>query len=106
MAEHDVLVLPSTYEPYGLVVLEGMFVGLPAAVSRRCGCVADLITNETGWSFDPHSTHELTRAFSDIDRLSDEDLKGRVEAARRHAATYSTGRSVELTTSAIEPLLR
>lgn len=39
----DALILPSTYEPWGLVVNEAMFAGLPVIVSDICGCSLDLV---------------------------------------------------------------
>lgn len=39
----DVLVVPSEFEPWGLVVNEGMAAGLPVIASNRVGCVDDLI---------------------------------------------------------------
>jgi glycosyltransferase involved in cell wall biosynthesis len=39
----DVLVLPSSYEPWGLVVNEAMSMGLTAVVSEACGCGPDLV---------------------------------------------------------------
>lgn len=45
----DFLVLPSQQEPWGLVVNEAMASGLPAIVSDRVGCRADLVREgETG----------------------------------------------------------
>jgi len=39
----DVLVLPSDYEPFGLVVNEAMVCGCPAVVSDRVGARYDLV---------------------------------------------------------------
>lgn len=39
----DVLILPSEYETWGLVVNEGMNFGLPAIVSDNCGCSNELV---------------------------------------------------------------
>ncbi len=36
-------VLPSTFEPWGLVVNEAMAAGLPILLSDACGCVPDLV---------------------------------------------------------------
>ena len=50
--EADVLVLPSSYEPWGLVVNEAMSAGLPVIVSDRVGAAHDLVeTRETGLIF-------------------------------------------------------
>jgi glycosyltransferase involved in cell wall biosynthesis len=48
-AASDVLVLPSEYEPFGLVVNEAMLCGCPAIVSDRVGAKYDLVREgETG----------------------------------------------------------
>ncbi len=38
-----VLILPSKFEPWGLVVNEAMTCGLPIIISKNCGCWPDLI---------------------------------------------------------------
>jgi glycosyltransferase involved in cell wall biosynthesis len=48
----DAFVLPSEYETWGLVVNEAMRFGLPAVVSDRAGCAADLVQDgHTGLLF-------------------------------------------------------
>lgn len=50
----DLLVLPSSYEAYGLVVGEAMALGIPCVVSDRCGCHGEhgvLRDGETGLLF-------------------------------------------------------
>ena len=48
-ASADVLVLPSLFEPWGLVVNEAMAASLPVIASDRVGCVDDLVVDgETG----------------------------------------------------------
>lgn len=58
----DVFILPSIYEPWGLVVNEAMFAGLPILVSDICGCSLDLvIDNYNGYKFNPNSVDELSK---------------------------------------------
>jgi glycosyltransferase involved in cell wall biosynthesis len=53
-------VLPSTSEPWGLVVNEAMACGLPVLVSDRCGCVPELIQEgRNGYRFAPDDVDHL-----------------------------------------------
>src|ERR1700722_1061764 len=48
----DLMVIPSHYEPFGLVVNEAMLCGCPVVASDRVGAVHDLVTHtETGYVF-------------------------------------------------------
>jgi glycosyltransferase involved in cell wall biosynthesis len=40
---HDVLILPSLSEPWGLVVEEALYYGLPVVISNKVGCSEDLV---------------------------------------------------------------
>ncbi len=54
-------VLPSSREPWGLVVNEAMAAELPVLVSTRCGCREDLVREgANGFSFDPVDAQALT----------------------------------------------
>jgi len=60
----DLLVLPSLFEPWGLVVNEAMACGLPVVVSDRVGCADDLIRHgETGLVVGEGSETEVTAAI-------------------------------------------
>lgn len=50
--EASFFILPSLFEPWGLVVNEAMAAGLPVAVSSPCGCAPDLCTTSNGFTFD------------------------------------------------------
>ncbi|WP_299270466.1 glycosyltransferase family 4 protein [Halorientalis sp.] len=78
-----VLAVPSRYEGFGIVYLEGMSYGLPALASRAGGA-SDLVTDgETGALVDPDDpaavARELTRFATDRDRLA---AMGRAARAR------------------------
>jgi len=51
---------PALQDQWGLVVNEAMASGLPVIVSRRCGCVPDLVREGVnGFTFDPENINEL-----------------------------------------------
>ncbi|HEY1083191.1 MAG TPA: glycosyltransferase family 4 protein [Prosthecobacter sp.] len=56
----DLLVLPSDFEPWGLVVNEAMCAGTPAVVSDRVGAAVDLVEN-TGRVFQAGSATLLAK---------------------------------------------
>lgn len=59
-ARATALVLPSTSEPWGLVVNEALSTGCPVVVSDRCGCVPELVVEgETGYSFQAGDVAQL-----------------------------------------------
>jgi glycosyltransferase involved in cell wall biosynthesis len=65
LAQSDVLILPSTSEPWGLVVNEAMVCGLPVIVSQTCGCVSDLVSEgENGFIVDPETAASLETAMT------------------------------------------
>ncbi|MEQ1885598.1 MAG: glycosyltransferase family 4 protein [Bryobacteraceae bacterium] len=71
-AKASCFILPSTSEPWGLVVNEAMASGLPVLASDRCGCAEDLIRNgENGFLFDPFDVEAIAgsmlRVSSDTD---------------------------------------
>lgn len=73
-ARASCLVLPSTREPWGLVVNEALHHGCPAIVSEVCGCRPDLVRDGvTGLAFDAGDTAALAQrleqslqAFADV----------------------------------------
>lgn len=79
----DVVVVPSSFEPWGLVVNEAMAAGLPVIASDRVGCVDDLVRHgETGLVFPAQSVEELAGVMQTLandyllrDRLGNEGRK-------------------------------
>jgi len=59
----DILVVPSRYEPFGMVVLEGMLYGLPI-VAARVGGPAEIVEHGiSGMLFPPRDTKALADAL-------------------------------------------
>lgn len=72
LALADALLLPSHFEPWGLVVNEAMVCGLPVIVSNQCGCVNDLVEDgKNGYTFRPENMLELAVALQKFVNLSE-----------------------------------
>lgn len=84
------LVLPSTREPWGLVVNEAMAAGLPVVVSDRCGCAEDLVEAEwNGLIFNPENGAELTACLVRMAERTEAELA----SMGRRSAEMITGYS-------------
>ncbi len=63
----DVFVLPSHFEPWGLVVNEAMAAGKPVIVSDQVGCADDLVVNQkTGFIVRSGKFLELKNAMEEM----------------------------------------
>lgn len=68
-------VLPSSREPWGLVVNEAMASSLPVIVSNRCGCAEDLVSqSENGFVFDPTKPNQLLECLQIISESGPQKL--------------------------------
>jgi glycosyltransferase involved in cell wall biosynthesis len=82
-----VLAVPSQYEGFGIVYLEGMGFGLPGLASRS-GAAGEIIQNgENGWLVDPGDAGQIADCLGDIvqDR---EELRRMSHAARRRFSDF------------------
>ena len=86
-------VLPSTREPWGLVVNEAMASGLPVLASTHCGCAEDLVDEgRNGYTFDPCSPSDLTALLHHMSRLSEEARKTMGRTSETIIAAYTPQR--------------
>lgn len=65
---NDVFILPSYYEPWGLVVEEALYWGLPVIVSNRVGSSIDMVKDlKTGVIFDSKDVESLHHAITEME---------------------------------------
>jgi glycosyltransferase involved in cell wall biosynthesis len=85
MQNHDVLVLPSLFEGFGLVILEAMAQGVPVITTRHTAG-PDLIENETDGFIVPIRSSEAIAEKLDLLASDRERLMAMKLAAKRKAA--------------------
>lgn len=68
---HDVFILPSTHEPWGLVVEEALFHHMPVLVSSKVGAKELIEEHGVGKIFSPSSLKSMLKA---IDLIALEDI--------------------------------
>jgi len=92
-AEASVFILPSVFEPWGLVVNEAMAAGLPIIVSRQVGCYPDLLLDQhNGWSFDAHDMNEWVNVLNTVGETNSPALIAMGEASRQRIQDFAPAR--------------
>ena len=67
---HDIFILPSKREPWGLVVEEALYNGLPVIVSNMVGCADEIVYNGVnGYIFDINSSESFKEKIDLITNL-------------------------------------
>jgi len=77
--KNNFLILASLSEPWGLVVEESFYNGMPVIVSNNCGSV-DLVKNEfNGYVFNPNNASELESIIKRINDKIYQNLKSNID---------------------------
>jgi glycosyltransferase involved in cell wall biosynthesis len=83
----DVFVLPSEFDPWGLVVNEAMLFSIPVIVSDRVGAGSDLVQNdETGYTYPVGDVIRLRALLKQL--LLNKDLRQRMGQAAHERIKY------------------
>jgi glycosyltransferase involved in cell wall biosynthesis len=85
----DCFVLPSIFEPWGLVVNEAMAASLPIILSNECGCKPDLLSDENGWSFGATKEEDLVRVLNLLSATPQEKLASMGKKSSEIIASFS-----------------
>ena len=98
----DLFVLPSLYEPFGLVINEAMLCGCPVAISDRVGAKFDLVRDgENGYVFPAHDIGAISAVLQDF--FADPKKRVRMSAAsRERMKTWSLREYMNALVEAVE----
>jgi glycosyltransferase involved in cell wall biosynthesis len=100
-AESDVVVVPSAYESYGLVVVEALNYGTPVISTRTGAAAAFVRPGETGYLFDYGDVAALKRLLVEMHATG-----RRMRAAARRAVSHlSWDRTIDETVAAYRDVL-
>jgi glycogen(starch) synthase len=100
----DLCVVPSLYEPFGLVALESMASGCPCIVADTGG-LREVVPREAGLRFPARDPRALGRLMERV--LTDEALRDRlVTEASEHVLRFDWGDVARRTVDLYTPLLR
>jgi glycosyltransferase involved in cell wall biosynthesis len=97
----DLMVLPSEYEPFGVVVNEAMLCGCPVIVSDRVGAGYDLITpGQNGFVF-PFGDVESLAAILRQALIAPDQLRMLGDCARRRMLSWAPSDNINAVTRAV-----
>ncbi len=92
----DVLVVPSLYEPWGLVVHEGLAFGLPVITTDQTGAAYDLIdSGVNGYIVTAGSAEGTAEAMRSVADWTPERRAGGVDRSLEKFASVTVDRSVD-----------
>ncbi len=75
ISKYGCFVLPSIYEPWGVVIHEFVAAGMPIIVSKTCGAApVFVIPNHNGFLVDTGDTKDLRNKMEKMINMSDDDL--------------------------------
>lgn len=84
------VVIPSLYEPFGIVALEGMAAGAPTVVARTGGLAEIVEGSDAGMLFEPGNHHELADRIEQVlaDANAAEHLRANAARLLRRSYTW------------------
>jgi glycosyltransferase involved in cell wall biosynthesis len=89
-ASADYFILPSSFEPWGLVANEAAAVGLPLILSQACGCLPELLDEKNGFSFAAHDQNALIQIFNRLQHIDDAQYQAMSEHSRKKVDAISS----------------
>jgi glycosyltransferase involved in cell wall biosynthesis len=85
----DILVIPSHFEPMGMVAVEAMACGIPVLAANVPGLNEIVKHEENGWTYTPRSVTELIKALEGILDCSPGKIEMIIKQGMKHAGSFS-----------------
>ncbi len=85
----DLLIVPSHFEPMGMVALEAMACGVPVLAANVPGLNEVVRHGINGWTYPTKSVTALTAAINDVLNYNPERITAIINRGREHACEYS-----------------
>jgi glycosyltransferase involved in cell wall biosynthesis len=93
-SQADIFCVPSNYEAFGLVFIEGAFFNLPSVSTSVEGIPEVIVHNKTGVLCEPNDVEGLSEAL--VLLINDNDLRIKFgEAAKTHSCNFSIAKMVD-----------
>ena len=94
MQQHDLLLFPSLFEGFGMVITEAMSQGTPVITTNRTGATDFIINEKNGWLVEPGNTLAIIEILEDIlknpDKLNNIGEQAKYTALQRPWSKYSS----------------
>jgi len=97
MSQQDIIIMPSVYEPFGLVALEAMAIGIPI-IARKVGGLVEFINNSVN-GFIYETKEELFEYINQC--IENEEFKQSIISNAKETAIYYSWKRVSLIVDSI-----
>lgn len=89
ITQTSVFILPSKFEPWGVVVHEFAAAGFPLLLSTEVGAAGQFLTSSNGFAFEPTSVSTIQTAMEKMIAKSDEEIFQMGQASQQLAQTIT-----------------
>lgn len=101
----DLLILPSVFDGWGIVVNEALQNGIPALVSNQCGAKELVRNGQNGLIFEANNVNKLTQKLIDFIELSPQEKSAMKQQAEKTADILKINSVAEYLTNCINHFL-
>ena len=85
----DLLVIPSHFEPMGMVAIEAMACGVPVLATDVPGLNEVVKHGVNGWTYPPESVADLIKAIEEVLNCNPDEVKAIIDRGLEHSREFS-----------------